>query len=124
MPKELKDILIVEDDVDVVKMYEAMFKSFTEYSTVTAMSGEKVLKLLDTYKFRLGIIDIRLSGEENGVDVALVLKEKCPDMVLFAVTGLFTIFDQYDPSLAGFSEYFRKPTEFSNLISKVKEVLD
>lgn len=119
----LTDILIVEDDVLVLQMYRAIFSTFTNYSYVIAISGEEVDNLLATHKFKVGIIDIRLAGPINGVDVSVVLHTKCPDMVLFAMTGWSCVFKDFDPSIAGFTACFSKPTEFKDLLDAVKSVL-
>lgn len=119
----LIDILIVEDDETVLRMYSAAFSTFTNYSYITVQTGEEVEKLLDTHSFRLGIIDIRLAGPVNGVDVSVLLHTKCPDMILFAMTGWSCIFDNFDPSIAGFTACFAKPAEFKDLLDAVKDVL-
>ncbi len=120
----LIDILIVEDDSLVLSMYNAAFSAFTNYSFIMAATGEEVEALLSTYSFRLGIIDIRLAGSVSGVDVGVLLHNKCPDMVLFAMTGLSCIFDNFDPAIAGFTTCFSKPIEFKNLLIAIRQVLD
>jgi DNA-binding NtrC family response regulator len=119
----LTDILIVEDEESVVNLYKALFSAFTEYSFVAVSTGEEVEDVLLTHVFKVGIIDIRLAGPVNGVDVAVLLHSKCPDMVLFAMTGLACIFDDHDPSVAGFTACFAKPTEFMDLLEAVKQTL-
>ena len=120
----LTDILIVEDDRTVLNMYDAVFSAFTNYTYITVTTGEEVEALLITHSFRLGIIDIRLTGPVNGVDVGVLLKDKCPDMILFAMTGYSTIFDDYSPEIAGFTACFSKPMGFRELLNAVKAVLE
>lgn len=113
------DILIVEDDSAIYNMYEAMLRSFTSYSYKTATNEEEFFELTTNYRFRLCIMDLRISDSTNGVELSLHIKEKYPDIIIYVMTGFSHIFDGFDPSIAGISKVFNKPGDFRLLCDSI-----
>lgn len=118
------DVLIVEDEDALLAMYRGLFSTFTDYSYKAVSSGEEALLLLETYKFKAGIIDIKLAGDTNGVELGVILHKKYPDMVLYAMTGLYSVFDGFDPAIAGFTACFNKPLGFAKLFKALSDTLE
>lgn len=113
------DILFVEDDPSIYVMYEAMLKTFTKYTYKIASNEADFLELIDKYEFRLCVMDIRLSGPNNGVELSLKIKEKHPDIIIYAMTGYPQIFDGFDSNIAGISKVFSKPGDFTPLCKSI-----
>ena len=121
---KLVDILIVEDELALLQMYDGLFSTFTDYSYVAVSSGEAALALLDTTEFKVGIIDIKLENSINGIELGVLLHERCPNMVLYAMTGLYAVFDGFDPAIAGFKACFSKPFGFKKLFRVLAKTLE
>ena len=71
---EQKDILIVEDDLDLIEILKA-FYALLPYSYDIVNSGEEALELVKEKKFKIFVLDINLgSGKMHGVDLAISLR--------------------------------------------------
>lgn len=113
---EIIDILMVEDEKAILELYKALFQ-FHPYSVKFASTGEEVLDLIKTYKFRVCVLDIHLhSNNVNGVDLCILLKDTGKAEKVFAMTGLSNVFDDFDPSIAGFDQVFYKPDQFKLML--------
>lgn len=113
------DVLIVEDEQLLLGVYKGLFSAFTDYSLMTATSCEEVKVLLESYTFKVGVIDLMISGEHNGIELGSFLHKQYPDMVLYAMTGLANVFDDFNPAIAGFAACFSKPTGFRDLFRAI-----
>ncbi|HCI80512.1 MAG TPA: response regulator [Ktedonobacter sp.] len=67
-PSSLKTILLVEDDVPIGEVLVQAITQETTHITVVAQSGEEALKLIESIKPSLLILDYRLPGM-TGLDV-------------------------------------------------------
>lgn len=121
---KLVDILIVEDEPALLQMYSGLFSTFTDYSYIAVASGEEALMLLDDTEFKVGVIDIRLENSINGVELGVLLHERYPNMVLYAMTGLYAVFEGFDPAIAGFEACFSKPFGFKKLFKALAKTLE
>ena len=121
---KLIDVLIVEDEALLLGVYKGLFSTFTDYSFLITASGEEVEILLQDYSFKVAIVDLILENSiYNGIEVAGLLRKKCPDIVLYAMTGLYCVFDDFDPAVAGFETCFNKPSEFKALFTTIAKTL-
>jgi len=68
-----KKILVIEDDIALVKAYKEMFKP-EEISVIGATTAQEGLTLVKSEKPDLIILDIMLPGGKNGFDVLEELK--------------------------------------------------
>lgn len=117
------DVLVVEDESLLLGMYKGLFSTFTDYTLETATSFEEAVALLETYSFKVGVIDLMISGKKNGIELGSYISTNYPDMVLFAMTGLSAVFDSFDPAVAGFETCFSKPTEFDDLFKAISKAI-
>ncbi len=88
--------MVVEDDPDLIEMFEAMIELMGVNSLIFS-SGEAAVDWIDALtcgRFRgekpdLALLDIRLSGEMTGVMVGAELREcpLLPDMTLILMTA-------------------------------------
>lgn len=119
-----KKILVVDDNREITEMVNTMLES-SQYSCVTANSGQECLELLQEQKFDLILLDMAMP-EMSGLDVLTKLKEKNEmaqnRVVLFTASPMYTEMDltkireQY-----GAVERVKKPftdTELLTLIDK------
>lgn len=87
MRLERKKILIVDDDVDMLKQMKIHCESFG-YDTIIAESqkeGEEQLKL---EKPDMAIIDLMMENPDSGFILSYKIKQKYPDVPVMIVTAV------------------------------------
>jgi signal transduction histidine kinase len=129
--KKLKDhkngrkILIVDDEAENVKILEH-FLSDEQYTIVTASSGNEALNLdYNNEEIDLVILDMMLP-DMLGWEICSTLREKYS---LLELPILITTSDHSTESLvvsfeSGVNDYLRKPFQKSELLARVKTLID
>jgi len=114
-----KHILLVDDEVPVLKM---MTRAFTRagYEVGTAENAEEAMELTKTYKYMVFFLDLNLPGT-NGIDLCRRIRKDNPLTILYAVTGFATTFEVFDCRQAGFEDYFTKPVELKKLLEAAEQ---
>jgi two-component system, response regulator, stage 0 sporulation protein F len=113
-------ILIVDDEVNVRKLYEKELED-QGYRVVTAASGGEALHLIAESAPDLVILDIKL-GIENGLDVLRRMKEIRPALSVILNSGYSTYRDDFSSWLA--DAYVVKSSDTTELTAMVREVLE
>ncbi len=120
---ETYDILVIDDDPDIIELYEA-FMGMTDYSYRIVASSVEALELLKTMEFKVFIIDINLGvNSMTGVDLGIKIREKYEDALIYALTGHSTLFDNFDPAIAGFDDVYDKPFGYVKILKVLKTIL-
>lgn len=116
-----KLILYIDDILDV-KMFEVKFGG--KYRILTADSGEKGLKLLDTFRnIKIVIADMKMSGM-NGLEFTRKAFEKYPDIDYFLVTGYVVSKGVQQAIDAGIvRECFTKPFNLNEMSHRLEEAM-
>ena len=114
-----KNILVVDDEVPILKM---MTRAFTRagYEVQTAESAEEALELVKTYKYLVFFLDLNLPGM-NGIELCRCIRKDNPLSILYAVTGFASTFEVFDCRQAGFEDYFTKPVELKKLLEAAEQ---
>lgn len=76
-------VMILEDDVEQARLLVLFLESLGYLSPVVCASGEEAIAQLDINKPALYLVDIVLSGEQDGVAVARLLREKHTAPLIF-----------------------------------------
>lgn len=116
------DILMVEDDEQIAELYKGIME-IMPYTCKVVTSGEEAIELLSLYRFKICVLDIRLEGQLNGVELSIKIKSAYPETKLYAMTGFSRIFDNFDPNIAGFEDVLQKPKDFRKLFKIIEEEL-
>jgi len=119
-------ILVVEDDeVSYILIREIL--SSMGMTAVRATSKDEVLKLVDSKEdFRMIVMDIFLSGSENGYAIAKQLSEMKVDLPIMIVSAFTTaVFLPERKILDNIKEVMDKPFDITNfkelLLKTIKE---
>lgn len=110
-------ILVVDDDM-VIRMVLNKFFSKEGHHVVIAFDGQDATEHfhLDPNSFDIIVTDIMMP-RMNGIDLALNIKNICPELPIIAITaGNIDHLESYD-SL--FQASFNKPLELSELYKEV-----
>ncbi len=68
--KKLK-IMIVEDEEDILILYKDFLLGKGHDVTTTYLNGEDMIEEIDKVKSEIYLIDYRLPGNKNGIEVLL-----------------------------------------------------
>ena len=117
-----KKILVVDDDLDILKVIKLHLDS-GGFETITAADGEKALALVEKMKPDLIIADL-LMPNLNGWWLAKKLKEdsqfkNIPIIMLSAILA-----NDSPPAERELGDYYMaKPVKFEKLLEKIKELI-
>lgn len=116
-------ILIVDDDVDSLKLIGLMLKRHN-YEVVVADAGQKALAKAESEVPDLIILDVMMP-DMNGLEVARRLHagEKTKNIPIIMFTAKTLINDKIAGFEAGADDYLTKPTHPAELASRVKAIL-
>lgn len=130
--KEKVKILLVDDDKNFREIWKTKLVS-SGFEVIEAESGEEALKILETLRPNVVLLDIMMPGM-NGVEVFLKIKEnpELQNTKIIFVTALdnetedFEFFKEYHEKLAneiGAFSYLAKTTDLDKLVDKINEAL-
>ena len=117
-------ILVVEDDVHAIKLYQGLLEK-AGFQVTTATSGKEMFPALEKAKPDIILLDVILQ-DSNGLDLCRQLK-KSPDYAdvkVLMVSGI-----QVSPSSIahgidiGADDYLKNPFDLQELLSRIKNLL-
>lgn len=108
-----KQILIVDDDINIGNMLEEALKR-ENYKVLRAYSGTEALMLLDRETPDLILLDLMLPGL-TGEEI-LPKIENIPVIIMSAKSALS---DKVELLMAGAADYVTKPFELSELLARI-----
>ena len=121
---KMKKVLHVEDDpVNAMVMGKLLGLEF-ELSQVT--DGESCLALIEQEQFDIILMDVNLGrGKMNGTETLKKIKEhpNYKNVRVIAITSYSFPEDEDELLNEGFDDYFAKPVEFAQLISRINQYL-
>jgi len=120
----VKEVCLIEDDQDVVKMLEYVFTSngFTAHSFSSGKKALGYLLSLKESKLPIVLLD-RLLPDGDGVEVLKKLKEQFPSVQVILLTMLSSEKDVIAGLQAGAIDYVTKPFNKSILLQKLANIL-
>jgi CheY-like chemotaxis protein len=121
---EVKKILIVEDQTEVLKLL-GMILGAEDRKIFFAANGQEALELAKDIIPDLVLLDIMLPGGINGYEVARTLKSdpKTANCAIIVMTARVQDQDKIDAKNAGADDFIGKPYNLENLKNKVAKFL-
>ncbi|WP_315849911.1 sigma-54-dependent transcriptional regulator [Bacillus thermotolerans] len=119
--KALKEILIVEDELEVARFLSRLFK-MKGYETTHAESGRRFHELTDYTRFQLAFIDVRLP-DCNGLDILQKLRKQAPLCPCVIMTGYSTVKTAVEAIKSGAADFIEKPFEDIDAIDQLVDRL-
>jgi len=117
--KEMRRILVVDDNQDAVEMMETLL-GFEGYMTRTAFDGETGIRIAEDFQPEICLCDIGLPGM-NGYELAARLRELLPQALLISVSGWGQEEDRQRSLKAGFNYHLVKPVQFDDLLKLIEK---
>jgi CheY-like chemotaxis protein len=115
--RKKRTILVVDDDEAIRVLFSRSFKDDDLY---TCESAEEAFRILESLKFDVMIIDIKLPGMD-GCSFCSDIRADYPDAFILAMTGYASKFEFLACKSAGFDGYFHKPLNLKTLHQVINE---
>lgn len=115
----MKRILIVEDE-EAIREFEAINLTRAGYTVVQAGSGEEALEIFenDTEGFDIALLDVMMPGID-GFTVCKKIREKNATMGIIMLTAKSQEMDKISGLMIGADDYVTKPFSPSELLARV-----
>lgn len=116
-------ILIVDDEEGIRHGLTTFFRK-KGFSTYSKPDFSSAIQLVNNKKIDAAIIDIRLKGSRDGIDLIRTLKRIEPDMVIVVITGYGSIDTAVASMKEGAADYIVKPIDNRKLFDSVLKNLE
>ena len=114
-------ILAIDDEQNIRHLIQSEF-SIEGFSVTTAGSGEEGLKLFDSHRFDVVILDINLP-KTNGLEILKRLKQKSPQVEVIMITGYGGIKSAVESIKLGARDYVTKPFKLDEILALTKQAV-
>lgn len=114
-------ILIVEDNVNLQKLYSAILKA-EGYTTLTAGNGAEALDVLQREHVDLMILDVMMPVM-NGYELTDVLRQGGSELPILMITAKNEQADKRAGFLVGIDDYMTKPIDEEEMLLRIKALL-
>lgn len=116
-----------EDKILIVEDNESCFILIREYlriigaDYIRARNSVEVTEILKTTNIDMALVDLRLSINENGVDIMKKIKFMHPDIPVIMQTADVSLEQREKCFLAGCDEYLTKPYTFDMFYNAIEK---
>lgn len=117
----MSKLLIVDDDLHMRKMLEAILES-EGYSVTLAKSGPEAMAIMKEEQPSLVLLDYMMPGM-NGLDVLKEIKKSHPQTDVIIVTGHGSEKISLEMMKSGAADYIQKPFSMDQLLNSISRVL-
>jgi len=121
MPSPQAPILVVEDHSDTRELLVFVLTG-CEYSVESAATMTEALKLIESEKFSLLMLDARLP-DGDGLDLCRRVRQLDQETPIIFCSGVAYERDKQEALSAGAQAYFVKPIDLSELIESVNRLI-
>ena len=115
-------VLLLEDEKDIANYITTSLKA-EHFAVDHAETGEKGLMWAKVNSYDVGIFDIKLAGEQNGLQVCKNLREsgKMFPVIILSVTG--DVSTKIEALNLGADDYLAKPFSFAELLARINALM-
>lgn len=115
--------LIVEDELIITMAYDNMLRDAKFKKSKNATSGKQALKTFDELtQVDLVILDFKLKGDMNGIEVATEIRKKSDVPILFTSGNSYSEISLLKEQIPN-SDFLIKPVNTNSLLKSVKALL-
>ena len=115
-----KRILVVDDDVDILRVFRKILEK-EGFTVETAETGKDAIKKIKKAKFKVCIVDVKLP-DMDGTELLLKIPND-PKKIKIIVTGFSTNEIGKKAADYGADDFLVKPVKSEELIATVREKL-
>ncbi len=115
-----KTILIVDDDVDIIRIVSAMLAGHG-WRVLTATEGPEALRIVRAERPDLVLLDIMMP-RMNGIEVLKEARRIAPGIRIIMITAFGDVGSYLESMDLGACEYVNKPFETEELLAMIRRV--
>jgi len=115
-------ILVVDDDKQVTGYLSKMLSEVAEFSVEVAETAEKALQKIQSAKFDLVLVDLKLP-DMDGIQLITEIINSKPEILTVLITGHATIASAVEAMRRGASDYLTKPFDLDDIVTRLRRVL-
>lgn len=115
-------VLLLEDEKDIASYVMNSLKT-ERFAVDWAETGEKGLMWAKVNAYDVGIFDIKLAGEQSGLQVCQTIRErgKTFPIIMLSVTG--DVSTKIEALNLGADDYLAKPFSFAELLARINALM-
>jgi DNA-binding NtrC family response regulator len=117
------NVLIVDDEEDFLETIINRLKKRDIDATGTR-SGEEALEVLKVKPFDVVVLDIKMPGGMDGIDVLKEIKKLYPLTEVILLTGHASVETSIDGMKLGAFDYLMKPIKLEELLKKIAQAIE
>jgi DNA-binding response OmpR family regulator len=117
-----RKILVVDDDVSVLNLFEDFLRS-AGYEVRSAENSGQAMEILDKEDIEVIFLDLKLFGM-NGIELCRQIRKHNPVSIIYAITGWAALFEVKECRKAGFDDFFTKPIKVKILSRAVEDAFE
>ncbi len=115
------DIMVVDDNVNTVKLMNAVLKR-AGYNVISAYDGKEALNLLDTKHVDLILLDVMMPNMD-GFELASLIRESGMNIPIIMITAKGTAVDKRRGFISGTDDYMVKPIDEQEMLLRISALL-
>jgi DNA-binding NtrC family response regulator len=124
MAQEVKDrLLVVDDEVDMLRLLERSIKQELDCEIDTAASGNEALDLLKARNYDLALVDVRMPGM-GGLELLERIKQINPWMTVVIITAHGRVELAVQSIKRGAYDFLTKPFDREELVHLLRKALE
>ena len=123
MPVSDSKILVVDDQIDHLKLVKAILEKLGWNADIVDSAEEAVMILEWHHDYCAIITDLKIPWM-NGIDFCKIVKKKYPQILVFALTGNPDFFSHRDLNSAGFDGFYFKPITVKTIENILLDITD
>jgi DNA-binding response OmpR family regulator len=117
----VKPRILIVDDEDTIRYFLRLELEDQDYEVWEVPTGEKAMKLLATHNFDVALLDLKLPGQINGLDIMHHLRENAPQTSVIIITAHATLNSAIDALRQGAQDYVLKPFNTKELLASIAD---
>jgi len=121
MNKIKRNILVIDDELDMLETFRSILKK--HYDVLTSNSGKDALGKLEEERIDLCLLDIKMP-DMDGIEVLKRIKEIDRDIDVIMVTALKDVKLAVEAMKHGAFEYINKPFDVDELLTLTQKALE
>jgi|YelNatPaOPRAMG01_1025707.scaffolds.fasta_scaffold00590_7 DNA-binding response OmpR family regulator len=115
--------ILIVDDEKTIRMVLADAFTVQGYQVHMANNVQEALEELSRVNIDLALIDLRMPGEMDGLDLLAKIREEWPQIVVIMLTAYATMDSAITALRQGAYDYLIKPTSITQILASVEKGL-
>jgi len=117
------NILIIENDIGLLKEYMSLFNKESYLYVKSASSGKEGLELLEKRSFDIVLTELFL-GDLDGISILREIKDRTPNTSFIIITSKPSSGTIKEAFQCGAFDYLIEPFKAEDLLDKVKNIIE